>query len=240
VADRGNQDEKTNSMTTSTSGTTSTSRDGDTGNRIAASLREAILTGVYAPGTRIRQEDVAEQFGASRLPVREALRILESDGLVTLVANTGAWVAHLSLDECQEMYQIRERIEPLLLSYSLPGLSAETLERLAALADEMQSGVDVETFLHLDREFHLLAYTGASTTILGDTVQRLWNSTQHYRRAFTLLASLDGTRAVHYEHQLLVGALKRGDSVDAERILAGHIRRTRLELLHHPEIFAKD
>jgi DNA-binding GntR family transcriptional regulator len=220
--------------------TTTTSRDGDTGNRIAASLREAILTGVYAPGTRIRQEDVAEQFGASRLPVREALRILESDGLVTLVANTGAWVAHLSLDECQEMYQIRERIEPLLLSYSLPGLSAETLERLAALADEMQSGVDVETFLHLDREFHLLAYTGASTTILGDTVQRLWNSTQHYRRAFTLLASPDGTRAVHYEHQLLVGALKRGDSVDAERVLAGHIRRTRLELLHHPEIFAKD
>jgi DNA-binding GntR family transcriptional regulator len=71
-------------------------------------------------------------------------------------------------------------------------------------------------------------------------VQRLWNSTQHYRRAFTLLASPDGTRAVHYEHQLLVGALKRGDSVDAERILAGHIRRTRLELLHHPEIFAKD
>jgi DNA-binding GntR family transcriptional regulator len=220
--------------------TTTTSRDGDTGNRIAASLREAILTGVYAPGTRIRQEDVAEQFGASRLPVREALRILESDGLVTLVANTGAWVAHLSLDECQEMYQIRERIEPLLLSYSLPGLSAETLERLAALADEMQSGVDVETFLHLDREFHLLAYTGASTTILGDTVQRLWNSTQHYRRAFTLLASPDGTRAVHYEHQLLVGALKRGDSVDAERVLAGHIRRTRLELLHHPEIFAQD
>jgi DNA-binding GntR family transcriptional regulator len=220
--------------------TTTTSRDGDTGNRIAASLREAILTGVYAPGTRIRQEDVAEQFGASRLPVREALRVLESDGLVTLVANTGAWVAHLSLDECQEMYQIRERIEPLLLSYSLPGLSAETLERLAALADEMQSGVDVETFLHLDREFHLLAYTGASTTILGDTVQRLWNSTQHYRRAFTLLASPDGTRAVHYEHQLLVGALKRGDSVDAERVLAGHIRRTRLELLHHPEIFAQD
>jgi len=220
--------------------TTITSRDGDTGNRIAASLREAILTGAYAPGARIRQEDVAEQFGASRLPVREALRILESDGLVTLVANTGAWVSHLSLDECQEMYQIRERIEPLLLSYSLPGLTDETLARLGALADEMQSGVDVETFLHLDREFHLLAYTGATTTILGDTVQRLWNSTQHYRRAFTLLAGPDGTRAVHYEHQLLVGALKRGDGVDAERVLAGHIRRTRLELLHHPEIFAQD
>ncbi|HEY2642929.1 MAG TPA: GntR family transcriptional regulator [Galbitalea sp.] len=218
---------------------TSNSRDGVTGQRVADSLREAILHGTYAPGTRIRQEDIADQFGASRLPVREALRILESDGLVTLVANTGAWVSHLSLDECQEVYQIRERIEPLLLRYSLPGLQAETLDRLGELADEMQQGSNLETFLHLDREFHLLSYSAATTTILGDTVQRLWNSTQHYRRAFTLLLGPDENRAVHYEHQLLVGALRRGDTEDAERVLYGHIRRTRLELLKHPDIFAQ-
>jgi DNA-binding GntR family transcriptional regulator len=215
------------------------SRDGSAGYRIATRLREAILTGVYAPGERIRQEDIAEEFGASRLPVREALRILESDGLVTLIANTGAWVSHLSLAECEEMYQIRERIEPLLLRYSLPNLSAETLHRLQELADEMQSGSDVETFLHLDRAFHLLSYTGATTSILGDTVNRLWNSTQHYRRAFTVLIGPDGNRAVHYEHQLLIGALRRGDIEEAERVLSGHIRRTRLELSNHPELFAQ-
>ena len=214
------------------------SRDGDAGLRIAARLREGILSGEYPPGMRIRQEDIAEEFGASRLPVREALRTLESDGLVTLVANTGAWVAHLSLDECQEIYQIRERIEPLLLRYSLPNLTDHTLDRLGALADEMQSGSNLETFLHLDREFHLMTYSGATTTMLGGTVQRLWNSTQHYRRAFTLLLGTDGNRAVHYEHQLLVGALRRRDIEDAERVLFGHIRRTRLELLHHPELFA--
>jgi DNA-binding GntR family transcriptional regulator len=215
-----------------------TSRDGVAGQRIAARLREAILRGEYAPGTRIRQEDVAAEFGASRLPVREALRELEADGLVTLVANTGAWVAHLSLDECQELYQIRERIEPLLLRFSLPNLDAATLDRLGALADEMQAGSDLETFLHLDREFHLLSYSGATTMMLGETVQRLWNSTQHYRRAFTLLLGTNGNRALHYEHQLLVGALRRGDSEDAERVLLGHIRRTRLELLNHPGLFA--
>lgn len=217
---------------------TSSSRDGSAGTRIATRLREAILTGAYAPGARIRQEDIAEEFGASRLPVREALRILESDGLVTLIANTGAWVSHLSLAECQEMYQIRERIEPLLLRYSLPQLSAETLDRLQELADNMQAGSDVETFLHLDREFHLLSYTGATTSMLGDTVRRLWNSTQHYRRAFTVLIGPDHNQAVHYEHQLLVGALRRGDGEDAERVLSGHIRRTRLELSKHPELFA--
>jgi DNA-binding GntR family transcriptional regulator len=215
----------------------SPSRDGVAGHRIAVSLRDAILSGTYAPGARIRQEDVAEQFGASRLPVREALRILESDGLVTLVANTGAWVSRLSLEECQEAYQIRERIEPLLLGYSMPRLSEETLNRLAALADEMQAGSDLETFLHLDREFHLLSYSAAETSTLGDIVQRLWNSTQHYRRAFTLLLGADD-RELHYEHQLLVGALRRRDREDAERVLYGHIRRTRLELVNHPEIFA--
>lgn len=216
------------------------SRDGSAGHRIATQVREAILSGKYAPGARIRQEDIAEEFGASRIPVREALRILEADGLVTLVANTGAWVAHLSLAECEEVYQIRERIEPLLLRYSLPNLSTETLNRLQELVDEMQSGTNFETFLHLDREFHLLSYAGATTSILGDTVHRLWNSTQHYRRAFTLLLAAEGNRAVHYEHQLLVGALRRGDSEDAERVLAGHIRRTRLELGRHPELFAQD
>jgi DNA-binding GntR family transcriptional regulator len=214
------------------------SRDGDTGQRIADALRDGILHGTYPPGTRIRQEDVAEEFGASRLPVREALRILESDGLVTLVANTGAWVAQLGLEECQEVYQIRERVEPLLLGYSMPNLTAQTLDRLDELADTMQRGTDVETFLHLDREFHLLSYSGADTVILSDLVRRLWNTTQHYRRAFALLIGPDENRAVHFEHHLLVAALRREDQDEAERVLFGHIRRTRLELLKHPELFA--
>ncbi|GAB2756929.1 GntR family transcriptional regulator [Sinomonas soli] len=213
------------------------SRDGAAGARIAVSLRDAILRGVYTPGTRIRQEDIAHEFGASRLPVREALRILESEGLVTLVANTGAWVAELSMEECQEVYQIRERIEPLLLRYSMPGLEAGIVDRLADLADRMQAGTDVETFLQLDREFHLLSYSGARTSMLGDTVERLWNSTQHYRRAFTLSIGPEDNRALHYEHQLLVAAIRHGDADDAERVLFGHIRRTRLELLGHPELF---
>lgn len=210
---------------------------GNSSARIAASLRSAILLGEYQPGERLRQEDVAHRFGASRVPVREAFRTLEADGLVTLVANTGAWVSRLSLAECDEVYQTRERVEPLLLRYALPHIDEAHIDRLEDLADRMQRTDGVEEFLRLDREFHLGSYEAAETTVLGDLVGRLWNTTQHYRRAFTLLLDEHATRVVHDEHHMLVGAIRAGDADDAERILAGHIRRTRLGLARHPDVF---
>jgi DNA-binding GntR family transcriptional regulator len=210
---------------------------GEAGVRIAAALRDEILGGDYQPGERIRQQELAGRHGASRVPVREALRILEAEGLVTLVTNAGSWVSRLSAQECTEMYQMRERLEPLLLGYSATSLSDEVIDRLQHLADEMQGSADVEQFLRLDREFHLASYSAAPTIMLGDTILRLWNRTQHYRRAYTLMFRAERDDSVHYDHQLLVAALRSRDGEDAERVLAGHIRRTRLALSRHPEIF---
>lgn len=209
---------------------------GNSSARIAELLRIAILGGDYPPGARILQEDVAQRFGASRVPVREAFRTLEADGLVTLVANAGAWVSRLSLAECDEVYQTRERVEPLLLRYALPGIDAAHLARLDELAERMQHA-DVEEFLRLDREFHLGSYAAAETTVLGDLVSRLWNTTQHYRRAFAMLLDEHAARVVHDEHHMLLSAIREGDGEGAERILEGHIRRTRLGLARHPEVF---
>lgn len=210
---------------------------GEAGATIAAALREEILGGGYQPGERIRQQELAGKHGASRVPVREALRILEADGLITIVANAGSWVSRLSAQECTEMYQMRERIEPLLLSYSVPLLPAHDIEQLQDLADAMQRSTDAEQFIRLDRKFHLLSYSAASTLTLGDTIMRLWNRTQHYRRAYTRMFRAERDDSVHYDHQLLVASLRNRDAEDAERVLAGHIRRTRLALARHPEIF---
>jgi DNA-binding GntR family transcriptional regulator len=204
--------------------------------RIAAGLRQQILHGELAPGSRIRQEELAAQFGASRLPVRDALRQLEAEGLVRLVANSGAWVERLSLAECTEVYLVRERIEPLLLSMSIPHLGESELERLAVLAESMREA-DLEGFLRQDRELHLLSYSAASTHMLHDLVLRLWNSTQHYRRAFALVVGVDPDSPTHAEHRLLVDAIRRRQVADAEDLLRVHIRRTRLELARHPEVF---
>lgn len=205
--------------------------------RVAQALRDEILQGRIPPGARIRQEEVAARLAVSRVPVREALRVLEADGLVTLVANTGAWVAHLSLIECEEIYQIRERVEPLLLRYAAPGLGADELRRLEDLSAQMEASTDLEQFLRLDREFHLLSYSTAETGMLSELVHRLWNTTQHYRRAFSITLDSRSRRVVHDEHHMITAALRDGDVAGAERVLEGHIRRTRLRLSEHPEVF---
>ena len=205
--------------------------------RIADSIYRAVLTGEMAPGDRIRQEEIAEQFGASRLPVREALRILESEGLVTLVANSGAWVSKLNLEECVEIYKIRERIEPLLLAESIPNLTDETISRLEELMTEIEADEDIEKFLKFDREFHLLSYEGASMPSAQSMVVRFWNTTQQYRRAFAELIGHERRWIIESEHRLLMEAIRRRDTEEAERVLLGHIRRTRLELANHPSIF---
>jgi DNA-binding GntR family transcriptional regulator len=205
--------------------------------QIANSLKEDILSGKYPPGVRIRQEDIAEQFGASRSPVREALRILEAEGLINLVAHTGAWISHLSLSECEEMYQLRERIEPLLLRLSIPHITDSLIAELQDLVLQMEATTDVETFLRLDRQFHLLSYSKAETVLVGEMVNRLWNTTQHYRRAYSQMMASTSFKPAHYEHHLLLTSIIKGDVDDAERILFGHIRRTRLELAQHPDVF---
>jgi DNA-binding GntR family transcriptional regulator len=212
-------------------------RDNVASHRIADSLRTEILEGNYRPGERIRQEDVAARSGASRIPVREALRMLDAEGLVTLVANSGAWVTRLTLAECVETYLIRERLEPLLLRTSLRHLEDAVIDRLAALADEMEAGTGVDGFMRADREFHLSSYAGAASGEMWQIIHRMWNTTQHYRREFTRLAG-PGLAVTHLEHRLLLDCIRRRDADDAERVLVTHIRRTRLALERHPEIFS--
>ena len=207
--------------------------------RIADALRAAILDGRYQPGERIRQEEVAARSGASRIPVREALRMLAAEGLVTLVANTGAWVTKLSLDECVETYLIRERLEPLLLRASLPNLDEAAIGHLERLIASMEApGASVTEFLRADREFHLSSYAGARPGETAQIIGRMWNTTQHYRREFSKLAAGVGMGATHLEHRLLLDCIGRRDADDAERVLVMHIRRTRLALEQHPELFS--
>jgi DNA-binding GntR family transcriptional regulator len=208
-----------------------------TSHRIAGALREAILAGDLVPGTRLRQDDIAARFGTSRLPVREALRILEAEGLAALTPNRGARIPTLELHEVNTYYRMRERLEPLTLVESLPNLSEAQIEHMDAIQTQIEGNTDVIQFLALDRQFHMTSYAGCSSEQLMSATVRLWNSTQHYRRAFMLVTGQDRVSIVNAEHRLLLDAIRRRDAEDAERFLTGHIRRTRVELTRHPELF---
>jgi len=212
--------------------------EGVTSRRIAVALKDAILAGEIRPGEWLRQDEIATRFGASRLPVREALRILESEGLAELSPNKGARVPTLSLDEVHTYYRMRERLEPLTLIESLPHLTDVHVARMEEVQEEIERNADISAFLVLDREFHMTSYAGCPSDMLLATTVRLWNSTQHYRRAFMLLAGNDRAAIVNAEHRLLLDAVRRRDPDDCERFLEGHIRRTRVALTSHPELFA--
>jgi DNA-binding GntR family transcriptional regulator len=203
---------------------------GRAGAHISDLLRVAILDGEFAPGERLRQEELAQRYGSSRVPVREALRTMEGEGLVTHKASSGTWVSQLDPRECIELYRIRECLEPLLMEVNAPLLDAGQLDHLDELADRMSATEDATEFLRLDREFHMTTYAAAPTFTLTDTVVRLWNQTHHYRRAFVSLSGDGGTRAADLDHRLLVEALRRRDVGESVRVVELHVRRTRLAL----------
>lgn len=210
------------------------------GARVADQLRDAILEGEIVPGERIRQEEVAERLGTSRIPVREALRILQAEGLVEHEPHKGARVARLSMREVDIAYQMRERLEPLALTESIPHLGTAGIERLRSLQERIEADTDMKDFIPLDREFHLFSYSGCASDQLTSMITRLWNATQHYRRVFVALTGPARAWVINAEHRLLLDAVERRDTIDADRYLSGHIRRTRVELDRHSEIFTKE
>ena len=161
------------------------------------------------------------------------MRILESKGLVEITTHVGAKVVELQPNEYDELYRIRERVEPLMLRLSIPNFKPEIKKEFSILISKAEKASTVEEFLKYDREFHLLTYQGAQTKYLGNLIERMWNTTQPYRRAYTQKLEPEHFQSAHLEHLLLLNAINRNDLDEAERVLYGHIRRTRIELSRH-------
>jgi DNA-binding GntR family transcriptional regulator len=205
---------------------------------VARSLRHAIFEGRLAPGTRIPQETVARELGVSRIPVREALRQLESEGLVVQRPNSGARVAVLDFDECVEIYKIRERLEPLAFSESIGRLSDEQLAEVVRLAQELKTIThDRDLWLKTDRQFHLAVYAGVAQGTLLSLIQSFWNRTQQYRRLLLSTFSDEDFELANAEHGLMVNALQTGNVRAGEEIMRIAMERSRLRLAANRHLF---
>jgi DNA-binding GntR family transcriptional regulator len=197
--------------------------------RIATEIRNAVLSGEMRPGMRIRQELLASHFGASRIPVREALKQLENEGLVVMAPNRGAWIADVNSEESIEIYRIREALEPLAIGESIPYLTDADIDTLEQLVRELDRTTTLEGYIKLDREFHLRTYSRARMPQLLAMVERFWNSTQHFRRQFVNEAyAKDGLPFSDPQHLLLMDAIRARDVEAAQVLVRLHIRRTRV------------
>jgi DNA-binding GntR family transcriptional regulator len=185
----------------------------------AAMLRELIVTGELPPGTALRQRDLASRFGMSPTPVREALRRLESEGLVVGDVHRGATVAEPSQGTVEDNYRIRAALEPLAAEFAASRISEGTLDALAPLNDRMRQVPedDTETYLDLNERFHYGIYQASGSPVLVSLIRSLWQSMPHDpgpSRAHT--ASAD-------EHDAILAAVRHGDGARAAALTRDHI-----------------
>jgi DNA-binding GntR family transcriptional regulator len=206
--------------------------------RVADVVAERILTGQLKPGDRIKQDELASELNLSRIPVRDALRILETRGLVSLRANAGARVASLTVRDMELSYQIREMLEPMLLAESIPHLTEQNFAEMRAIKSRLERVSDADDYMPLAKQFHWTAFSGHQAPLLAQIVERLWDTTHHYRRAYAVLAlqNAELMEVMRAERDLLFGAIMRREVDLAPRILAAHIRRTHIGLLEHAEV----
>jgi len=187
-------------------------------------IRDGILHGSYAEGEPLRQDALADELGVSRIPIREALRQLEAEGLVTFNPHRGAIVSRLSLGEIDEVFELRSTIEPDLLRRAMPRLTKQQLDGadnvLDRYATALQSG-DVAMWGELNWEFHSTLYAPADRAVTMGILQRLHQQSDRYLRM--QLALTHGETRANEEHRAIAAAARAGDVPGACALMRDHI-----------------
>ncbi len=198
--------------------------------RIFRALKDDILNGVLPPGLQIRQEAVAEQFGVSRVPVREALRQLESEGLLTSELHRGAFVSNRSLDEVEEMLDIRQALELCALKLALPNLTPDVIAKARNILTTYDNSDDPMEWRDLNVAFHMALYAPCNRPRLVKMIEDV--VLVNYRFLRTYISQTVGRADPQIEHYEILDACASGDSERALKKLEIHIEHTRAALRH--------
>lgn len=194
---------------------------------IADALREAINGGQLEDGAVLNQVELAEHFGVSRVPVREAIRRLEAEGLVEAAAHRRAVVRGLSLDRIAEVYELRALLEGHLVEQAVPHFDRAGLERLTELNRELRDERDHARWLELNAAFHETLYAPAERPTALELVDSLRQRGERYVQMWSGGRGLARTSQVTREHTAIVRCVRRGDAAGAREAIIAHIEHTR-------------
>jgi DNA-binding GntR family transcriptional regulator len=198
------------------------------GDMVYEVLRESILKGVFQPGERLRQDQLAEAIGVSRIPVRSALLQLESEGLITFNPYRGAVVNKLTVDEMREIYEIRGVLETHALRKAMGSMTPERLEHLDQLARALNEVKDGEEFLNRRNEFYRELYDGERQPHLVGLIEKLRaEAGRYWLERKVEYVSRPGQR----DHLHLLEFIRAEDEAGAVDWLHNHLQRVCDELV---------
>jgi|HubBroStandDraft_1064217.scaffolds.fasta_scaffold82474_2 DNA-binding GntR family transcriptional regulator len=183
-------------------------------------LRADILAGRLAPGSRLRQDAIAIEYGVSHIPVREAFRRLEAEGLVSIRPHHGAIVTSLSASEIEELYEIRVALECAAMRAAVPRMSAESLREAATILDRIDG--DPERWPELNTAFHLALYREACRPRMYELISSLLRNCERYLRYEAQALGLFACS--QQEHRELLVAVRAKDVEAACAILVRHMQ----------------
>ena len=190
---------------------------------IADSLRDDILRGDFLPGAALRQEELANRFGVSRLPIRDALFRLEAEGLVDIYPNRGAFVISLSAREVEEIYALRVLLEGDAIEVAVPRMTAADWRRIDAAHASSAQSAGGPAWVEGDRDFHLALYEAAGRPRQLAMIDTLRGTVDRYWNAYSELPSR--TAEWLSDHDAIVEACRAGDAIGARERLTDHLQR---------------
>lgn len=192
-----------------------------TAERVTQMLRDNILAGAYPDGSALRQERLASELGCSRIPIREALRQLEAEGLVVTIPRRGAMVAEMSADRIRESFELRAVIEPWLLSEAIPRLGEEDFATAEAVIQEMR-GLEIDRWSEANWRFHAALYGPSGKETAMGVVRSIHDTVDRYLRVHLKLTS--GQDKAHKEHTEILELCRARHVHRASVMLARHIQ----------------
>ena len=196
-------------------------RDDTIASRISRVLAERIISGVLTPGERLRQDHIAEEFGASHVPVREAFRLLEAQGLAVSEPRRGVRVAAFDLKEVREVAEMRAVLEVLALRHAIPHLTAAILDRAEAATVAADTSRDVRSWEAANRAFHRLILEPCGMPRLLASIDDLHAASARF--LFSAWRSSWEARTDH-DHRAILAALREGRGDEAASILERHVQ----------------
>lgn len=202
-------------------------------------LKMQILTGAIVPGTRMMEVELANEIGVSRTPVREAIRKLEKEGLVTIEPRRGAYASQISTKDMVEILEVRQNMEGLAAFFAASRMTSDQMEELKIIEEKYNEAVksgDMQEMIKYDTKFHRMIVESCNNKVLVQMIEQLQELVLRFR--YIYYDNFKRAENMPEEHMEIMQAIETGNAEAARNAADTHIDRLK-ELVINDEVHQK-